>query len=262
MYVLFFEENILQPFPIVTWNPEELAATPYDASLPSVFIVHDHEGTGTTTINPLLKDEILQFHQANVFIVDWSFHANSGYNNAVAAVPSIAEFLSAFLEALEIPLNNTHLIGFGLGAHICGITGRDLNGEIARITGLDPSGRLWGPGTQRLSATDARFVEVIHTDGGGLSNIGIGTPLGDVDFFINGGSSQPGCLNNRCCHNRAWEIMAASMSTFIRGNRCNNMLQNNLNLCRGVALEVGGINVVKRGSGIYRANTRRSFPFV
>lgn len=54
--LLFFRENILQPYPIVTWNPEELAATPYDASLPSVFIVHDHEGTGTTTINPLLKD--------------------------------------------------------------------------------------------------------------------------------------------------------------------------------------------------------------
>jgi len=50
----------------------------------------------------------------------------------------------------------------------------------------------------RLDPSDAAFVDVIHTDGGGLHNIGFGVsqPLGHVDFYPNGGEQQPGCATD------------------------------------------------------------------
>lgn len=73
-----------------------------------------------------------------------------------------------------------------------------LTGQlVGRITGLDPA----GPGfnnkaaDQRLSEDDAVYVEAIHTDG---NLLGYGEPLGDVDYFPNGGiATQPGCFASK-----------------------------------------------------------------
>lgn len=62
------------------------------------------------------------------------------------------------------------------------------------FTGLDPALPLYNFQTkkQRLSPSDAAFVDVIHTDGGIL---GLPFPMGHVDFFPNGGVGlQPGCV--------------------------------------------------------------------
>lgn len=64
------------------------------------------------------------------------------------------------------------------------------------MTGLDPA--LPGfhaltPTSGRLDASDAEFVDIIHSCGGIL---GFLQPLGDADFYPNGGIAiQPGC----CC---------------------------------------------------------------
>lgn len=44
--------------------------------------------------------------------------------------------------------------------------------------------------TKRLNKDDADVVEVLHTDGG---TFGFKDACGTIDFFANGGSSQPGC---------------------------------------------------------------------
>ncbi|GFT78306.1 lipase domain-containing protein, partial [Nephila pilipes] len=71
----------------------------------------------------------------------------------------------------NIHLQELHLIGFSLGAHLAGFAGKaiktKLKGLIGRITALDPAGPnyYYADATQRLDATDASFVDVIHTDG-------------------------------------------------------------------------------------------------
>lgn len=65
--------------------------------------------------------------------------------------------------------------------------------------GLDPAGPLfesYSPSV-RLDYTDARFVDVIHTNADSLLMGGLGAfePMGHVDFYPNGGRMQKGCAN-------------------------------------------------------------------
>ena len=48
---------------------------------------------------------------------------------------------------------------------------------------------------QRLDTTDAEFVDVIHTNSGLIILGALSFPynIGHVDFYPNGGTSQPGC---------------------------------------------------------------------
>lgn len=58
--------------------------------------------------------------------------------------------------------------------------------------GLDPTIFFYmnGNRSRDLDETDAHFVDVIHTGAGILGQWG---PNGHADFYVNGGSSQPGC---------------------------------------------------------------------
>lgn len=70
-----------------------------------------------------------------------------------------------------------------------------MTGEkLPRIIALDPAGPLftYRPDDLRLNRRDAKIVEVIHTNGGVL---GFSSDAGTIDFFPNGGRSQPGCAN-------------------------------------------------------------------
>lgn len=71
---------------------------------------------------------------------------------------------------------------------------------------MDPAAPLFGdtPLEDRLDSLDAGFVQVIHTNGGLL---GWSDPLGDADFYPNGGSSQAGCgldLAGKCAEQKIW----------------------------------------------------------
>jgi pancreatic lipase-related protein 1 len=95
-------------------------------------------------------------------------------------------------------LSNVHVVGFSLGAHVSGYAGSELNG-LRRITGLDPAGPLFESQhpKARLDETDAEFVDVIHSNGENLILGGLGSwqPMGDADFYPNGGKIQHGCSN-------------------------------------------------------------------
>lgn len=59
-----------------------------------------------------------------------------------------------------------HIIGHSLGAHIAGYAGTSLNGQIGRITALDPAKPYFEAthSSVRLDRTDAKYVDVVHTD--------------------------------------------------------------------------------------------------
>ena len=62
--------------------------------------------------------------------------------------------------------------------------------------GLDPAGPKFDKygDEARLTKSAAKFVDVIHTDGGGVAAYyGLLTPAGHMDFYPNAGRNQPGC---------------------------------------------------------------------
>jgi hypothetical protein len=62
---------------------------------------------------------------------------------------------------------------------------------------LDPAGPNFETqnATVRVDKTDAKFVDVIHTNGDSIlsGSVGMAIAVGHVDFYPNGGKRQPGC---------------------------------------------------------------------
>lgn len=82
----------------------------------------------------------------NVILLDWSeLSAFPWYREAVDNVKMVAGALTRFLETYhdtgEIPIQNVHIVGFSLGAHVAGFAGKSLRPglRVPRITGLDPA---------------------------------------------------------------------------------------------------------------------------
>ena len=61
--------------------------------------------------------------------------------------------------------------------------------------GLDPANVLFDKPDPRarLDKSDAEFVDNIHSNTKGYVHLGLGQPVGHVDFFPNKGADQPPC---------------------------------------------------------------------
>ncbi|XP_003783964.1 lipase member I isoform X4 [Otolemur garnettii] len=163
----------------------------------TVWLIHGYRPIGSTpTWLQNFPRILLNEEDVNVIVVDWNRGATTFlYSRAVKNTKKVAENLSRHIKNLlkhGASLDSFHFIGVSLGAHISGFVGKIFRGQLGRITGLDPAGpRFTGkPSYSRLDYTDAKFVDVIHSDADGL---GIKEPLGHIDFYPNGGKKQPGC---------------------------------------------------------------------
>ena len=69
------------------------------------------------------------------------------------------------------------------------------------LAALDPAGPLFDDTDIKagLNPSCANYVDVLHTMGkkGVLLDFGTLRPLGHADFYPNGGTVQPGCINYR-----------------------------------------------------------------
>lgn len=189
-----------------------------DASRPLKILCHGYLDGIDSSWYASAVSEYLTGQNVNIIAIDWP--ATDLYSNTVSTARQVAlvngKLIQELVNKKGVDLNQVHLIGHSLGAHISGLTGRPRQGFnsrwwrfrlflagqevlaltgklVGRITGLDPA----GPGfnyksaDQRLSEDDAVFVEAIHTDGNVL---GYGERLAHADYFPNGGvATQPGC---------------------------------------------------------------------
>ncbi|CAG5924824.1 endothelial lipase [Menidia menidia] len=175
----------------------------FNATAKSIFIIHGWTMSGMFErwMHKLVSAVMQREQEANVVVVDWIPMAQQLYPDAVNHTHGvgldIAVMINWLQDELQLPLENVHLIGYSLGAHVAGYAGTFVEGTIGRITGLDPAGPMFEgvEEEKRLSPDDADFVDVLHTytrEALGVS-IGIQQPIGDVDIYPNGGEVQPGC---------------------------------------------------------------------
>lgn len=130
-----------------------------------------------------LRDSWLKLEDVNVIQVSWSHSNKILYPSAVSHTPLVARQITVMLHYLaelnDIHLRddqftkNIHFIGHSLGAHIGGFVGKDLGGDLGRITGLDPAGPAFDTVSSeyRLDRSDARLVDVIHSNRGHMKKI-------------------------------------------------------------------------------------------
>uniref|UniRef100_A0A8C4SMG7 Phospholipase A1 member A n=1 Tax=Erpetoichthys calabaricus TaxID=27687 RepID=A0A8C4SMG7_ERPCA len=159
----------------------------WDPHLPTVIIIH---GRRPPFVRPrwvgVMARELLAAHHINILVVDW------------LAPPFVSHTAVCSLQEEGASMASLHLIGFGTGAHIAGSAGAHLQGDVGRITGLDPfrpSFRHTGAG-QRLDYTDAQFVDIVHTNfkaNEPVAALGTRQPMGHVDFYVGKGHRLPGC---------------------------------------------------------------------
>lgn len=76
----------------------------------------------------------------NVVCVDWAvFALDLSYFTARLRCKTIgrnvAELISMLTENTSQTIDDIHILGFSMGAHIAGYAGKQLNGKIHRITG-------------------------------------------------------------------------------------------------------------------------------
>jgi len=211
-------DNRGSPVELVFGNLNSVLESPYRPHRPLRVWIHGWNGGPNTGANSAVGRALLDNDDFNFIHLDWSAGAQTGVNYiaAVNNVPPTGQFLGAFLDWLDdnnlIQLDQVSLVGFSLGAHVAGFTGKSVHrGRVGTIFALDPAGPLFPVGNpaQRVAQGDALYVEGIHTDS--LAS-GIGAPIGDADFFPNGGRNQPGCtVGSGCSHGRAPEFYMESV---------------------------------------------------
>ncbi|XP_063996352.1 endothelial lipase isoform X3 [Pogoniulus pusillus] len=175
----------------------------FNVTAKTFFIIHGWTMSGMfeTWLGSLVSALQEREKDANVVVVDWLTLAHQLYTDAVNNTQIVGKSIARLLDWLQenplFKLENVHLIGYSLGAHVAGFAGNHVHGTIGRITGLDPAGPMFEgvDPSKRLSPDDASFVDVLHTytrETLGVS-IGIQMPVGHVDIYPNGGDFQPGC---------------------------------------------------------------------
>jgi hypothetical protein len=184
----------------------------------------DSSGTLNEVISAYLDTKRSQF---NVINLDWSAYAASidyiGVVNSLNSVSATANQVLSQISSQGFDMTKTHIAGFSFGALIAGAIGRYFKGQgatLPRITGLEPPEFYGGltlalatAGVTKLSASDAKFVDNIHTSVGSFGDF---LTRGHVDFWPNGGSSQPGCGSSE-----QTSTMFSSWNNFIATVGCN-----------------------------------------
>ncbi|XP_063532006.1 endothelial lipase-like isoform X1 [Cydia strobilella] len=175
----------------------------FDKNNPTVLYIHGFIETAQQESVQVMVSAYLEAKPStNVVLLDWSNMSHGSYlvnaaRNTKKVGAAAAEQIYNLLES-GLQREKLHVIGHSLGSHVAGYTARELKNKyqttVKRLTALDPAFPAFYPDgvmMEHVSAKDAEFVDVIHTDAGGY-----GAPVrtGTADFWPNGGKSiQPGC---------------------------------------------------------------------
>ncbi|XP_046737197.1 lipase member H [Diprion similis] len=237
---------------------------------PTKVIIHGYNSDMQLDSLVRIRNEYLARGECNVIAVDWHrLAAAPCYPVAVHNVPHVGRCLGQLIQILrDVGATDLHVIGFSLGAHVPAFTARALRPyKLPRITGLDPAMPLYITVSrdEKLDPRDADFVDVFHTNAFIQGKV---EASGHIDFYMNGGITQPGCWEKRnpfgCNHHRAAIYFAESINSEVGfwGWPCPGLLSYLLGLCppRFPAV-LAGDRCNTQYRGFHLVKTRSQEPF-
>ncbi|XP_012552225.1 pancreatic lipase-related protein 2 isoform X2 [Bombyx mori] len=227
---LYTRRNNVSELLLLPENNEQIRSEYFDATKSLTLLTHGWLSSSDSEWLQYIKNSLLKRDDFNVIAVDWrEISRNKIYPWPAFSTryvgKQIAKLLQALRNSYRVDSKSIHLIGHSLGAHVMGYAGMFHEGNISRITGLDPALPLFeipqlGPDF-RLEKSDADFVDIIHTCGG---IYGYRRSHGHADFYPNDGRpKQPGCdgiqpIIEGCSHGRSTEFYGESITSKISFN--------------------------------------------
>ncbi|EDW14514.1 phospholipase A1 [Drosophila mojavensis] len=202
----------------ITATSKSITKSNFNANNPTRVIIHGWTQSSSSGMNKNIRDAWLSNGDYNVIVVDWARARSIEYASSVVAVPTVgtkvANMINYLVSDHGLRLDTLYVIGHSLGAHVAGYTGKNTNGQVHTIIGLDPALPLfsYNKPNKRLNSEDAFYVESIQTNGGML---GFLKPIGKGAFYPNGGKTQPGCVmdvTGACSHGRSVTYYAEAVS--------------------------------------------------
>ncbi|XP_026731478.1 inactive pancreatic lipase-related protein 1-like [Trichoplusia ni] len=268
IFHLFTRSNPQVSQPIFPSINSILAASLFNPEVNTVITVHSNGEDVTGNFNAFVVTGHLQAENVNVLAVDWS-KASSMYTEGLANAEQvgkvIADFINILSQSFSYMPSQVRIVGVGLGGHIAGIAGRNVIGNLPYIVAIDPSLHGWTHNPLILNKDDADVVEVLHATAGVL---GYDFPLGDIDFYPNGGTYQFGCgIDSSCSLTYGIAFYAESVTRgaedneFV-GTKCENYEEAIAQECAGARDAVfGGLESKTGASGVYSFKTNMVQPF-
>lgn len=197
-------------------TPEEVTSDySFNTTRETRFIIHGWKNDYKSDVNVELRKAYHEKGFYNVIVVDWNHYAKRTYIRASNQIKTVASKVAVFIDNSELLTSKVAIVGHSLGAHIAGLSARYVSkGYIEAVWCLDPAGPLFSYNdiSWRVSDFDAKYVECIHTN---VGTLGFTEAIGLADYYMNGGSSQPGCgldLTGSCSHSRSYIYFAESIT--------------------------------------------------
>lgn len=272
-FILFTRSNPTEGQVIPLGDFEAIRNSNFNPSHETRFTIHGWNGDTTSGVNLDVTREYLNNDDYNVFVVDWSKGAGTiNYIDARNRVKEVAAVVGEFVDDLVhengLSIKKLTIVGHSLGGHCAGMSARFISaGHVHAAILLDPAGPLfyYDSPEDRAHYDDADYVEVIHTNRGTL---GFTDPIGDADFYPNGGSSQPGCgldLIGTCAHGRSHDFFSESITSpdGFHAYECGSFDEIKNNKCQQLdgRATMGGDPVNHGLRGVFHLTTGSSAPF-
>ncbi|XP_043258017.1 uncharacterized protein LOC122400559 [Colletes gigas] len=250
-------------------NVNALRGSHFAAWKPTKIVTHGWMNSYLAKSVTLVRDAFLQHGDYNVIAVDWGTIAKTPYIWASNRVLAVAKYISSMIDFLEtqgMDASQLTTVGHSLGGHIAGLSALNAKSQPKYVVGLDPAlPNFWTADSgRRISRGDGKYVLIIHTNAGLL---GYKAPIGDIDFYPNGGNTQTGCdldVVGACSHSRAIYYFAESINSVsgFWGVRCNDHKIFKADNCLlGSRVLMGGIEPNIHATGVYYLETARTPPF-
>ncbi|ODN06324.1 Pancreatic triacylglycerol lipase [Orchesella cincta] len=270
-FLLYTGNNQNTPDELFAGNDASLTNSHFIPNRPLKFLIHGFGGAFTHTFPWQTYQEYLKVDSnQNFILVNWTVLAdNSNYFGAVQNAQLVSQAAADLIEFLiaeqVVRREDIHLIGFSLGGQVVGQIGSRVAEKLTRITALDPALPLFDVADlhNRTDPSDAVYVNVVHTAG---ILLGFNDPCGTVDWFPNGGLTQPGCgvdLTGSCAHSRApaFFLEALLSETEFRGRKCTSWNDFTSGRCDENEVGVMSYNTPETTTGVFYLRTNAESPF-